>query len=631
MKRIFTILSILIFGFGNLIFAQKKIPSVYKNIRINKEGKYYVKDNDGNIYTAKSGNKKINLTNMKGNPKGYENGIKFDFNNKNLSGKLFYGFINYTDSKHPTPVYFKKNAVIENGKSEINIETTKGIYDMIAWEKNKKGTLGYRVMNNKGMLLYDGIISFKYANKKFKIAPTIIEGPFVSKLTEKSVTIWFTTNKSIISKVNISGKEFSDNKQCKFHEIEITGLSPDTKYNYTIFYDDFSQSYSFKTALNSGSRKPFTFAYASDSRSGQGGGERDLYGTNMYIMKKISALATMNNVSFMQFTGDLINGYSNDKGEINLQYANWKRAVEPYAHYFPIIPALGNHEFLGEKFYDKNGKRAFSVCGFPFETNSSSAVFAENFVNPENGLQSEDNTYYDPDKSKIDFPPYKETVFYYTYGNVAIIVLNSDYFYAPSLQKQELGEGNLHAYIMDNQLKWLEKTIIKFEKNKNIDHIFVTQHTPAFPNGGHVGDDMWYDGNNNFRPIISGKKVKKGIIQRRDEYLDILVNKSTKVVAMLTGDEHNYNKVKISPDLNIYPKNWEFKKLKRKRTIWQINNGAAGAPYYAQDKNTPWNNAVSGFTTQNALVFISIDGNKISVKTINPDTLELIEKYELKN
>ena len=628
MNKIF--LGFIIILYGGLSFSQTKIPSVYTNIQINDEGKYFVKDKDGEIYTAKEYNKKINLTNLTGNPTVSENGMKFNFNDKNLSGKLYYGFINYNDSKHPMPVYFKRSAEIKNGKAEINIIKTKGIYDMIAWEKNKKGTIGYRVANSEGVLLYDGIFSFKYENEKFVSTTSITEGPFVSKLTDKSVTVWFETNKPIISKVSVSGKEFSDKAACKHHEIEITELSPDKKYDYTVIYDDFLQSYSFKTAPSKGSCKPFVFAYASDCRTGQGGGERNLYGVNMYIVKKISALAMLNNVAFMQFTGDLVNGYSIDKGEMNLQYANWKRSIEPYAHYFPVIPAVGNHEFIGKTFYDKDGKRKSSVCGFPFETHSSSAVFAENFVNPTNGPKSEDGAYYDPNKSKTDFPPYDETVFHYTYGNIAVIVLNSNYLYAPSIKYNQLGEGNLHAYIMDNQMKWLEKTITKFEKDKDIDHIFVTQHTPAFPNGGHVGDDMWYGGNNKYRPVIAGKEVKKGIIERRDEYLDVLINKSTKVVALLTDDEHNYNKVKLSPDVNIYPTDYKYEKLTRNRTIWQINNGAAGAPYYAQDKRPPWTDAVSGFTTQNALVLIQVNGKKVSVRVVNPDTLELIEKYELK-
>ena len=101
-------------------------------------------------------------------------------------------------------------------------------------------------------------------------------------------------------------------------------------------------------------------------------------------------------------------------------------------------------------------------------------------------------------------------------------------------------------------------------------------------------------------------------------------------MAIFTGDEHNYNKVEITPEVNIYPENYEYPKLQRSRTLWQINDGAAGAPYYAQDTTPPWTKAVSGFSTQLALVLVYVDGSKISVKVMNPDTLEMIDEYILR-
>ncbi len=100
---------------------------------------------------------------------------------------------------------------------------------------------------------------------------------------------------------------------------------------------------------------------------------------------------------------------------------------------------------------------------------------------------------------------------------------------------------------------------------------------------------------------------------------------------MLTGDEHNYNKVKVTPETNIYPSYYPFGKIELKRTIWQINNGSAGAPYYAQDKNVPWTDAVSNFSTQFALVLIYIDGQNVSAKVYNPDTLELMDEWTMRS
>lgn len=215
------------------------------------------------------------------------------------------------------------------------------------------------------------------------------------------------------------------------------------------------------------------------------------------------------------------------------------------------------------------------------------------------------------------------------YDNVAVIVLNSDYWYAPSLKYHTHPSGNLHGYIMDNQLEWFRETLVELEENKSVDHVFVTQHTPFFPNGGHVKDDMWYHGDNSKRAVVAGKPVEKGIIERRDELLDAILNKSSKVVAILTGDEHNYNKLRLTEDTNIYPENYPHDKVEITRDIWQINNGAAGAPYYAQEK-TPWSPFVSGFTTQNALVIFYVHGKNLRVEVINPDTLETIETFVIK-
>jgi hypothetical protein len=181
---------------------------------------------------------------------------------------------------------------------------------------------------------------------------------------------------------------------------------------------------------------------------------------------------------------------------------------------------------------------------------------------------------------------------------------------------------------MDNQLEWLKKEVQKFEEDANIDHVFMTQHTPCFPNGGHVRDDMWYNGNNDFRPFVAGKPLAKGIIERRDEILDIIINQSSKVRAILTGDEHNYAKTEVGPETIIYPENYPLPKLKLSRTIYQINNGSAGAPYYAQEQ-TPWTPKVTGFSTQNVLVLFDVKGKQLSMRVINPDTFEDVDELNL--
>ncbi len=621
MKRIFLPILLLI-----SVVLEAQVPAIYSNLSVNTEGNLVFSVADKSFPAIIS--QKYTLENFVADITGDSIGVNFDFNMPDFNGLMYYGLIHYNDSKHPLPVYFKEFTKINSGKSSIDIlNKLSGSYDMTNWESQKAGILGYRILDSVGNMLYEGRVTFKGIGP-FDVGNTIIEGPFVDQITHESAIISMDTYKASEIEISVNEKSYKSEKKSIHHEIKIDKLEPNSTYTYTIELDDIKQKYSFKTSPQPGSRTKFSFAYASDSRNGPGGGERNMYGANYYIMKKIMALANQQGAVFMQFTGDLINGYLSSVPETDLQYANWKRAIEPWAHYLPVYEGLGNHEALNHVF----NIEPFSVLidKFPFEKESAEFVFMKNFVNPENGPISEDGAIYDPDKTKTDFPSYTENVYHYNYDNIAVICLNSDYWYTPSLRYNPHSSGNLHGYIMDNQLEWLKKVLESYEINENIDHIFITMHTPAFPNGGHVHDDMWYNGNNQYRAWVAGKPLEKGIIERRDQLLDIVVNKSDKVVALLTGDEHNYCRTTISPEMPRYPETGYYaEKIELNRTIFQINNGAAGAPYYAQQK-TPWSDFTDGFTTQNALVLIHVNGKSVELEVINPDTLEEIERFKLR-
>lgn len=625
MKKIIYIqILITIFSFNSM--AQLKIPAVYSNLSVNADNDLVLKI-DSNEVIAKTIDAVYKLDDFEKAWQGGAKGLVFESGKKDMTGTIYYGLVPYGDSKYPLVVY-RSSGPIRGGQAKVPImDKLSKRYDMVGWEKSGKGVIGYRIFNTHGAIIYDGLIGFKY-DGTFKVDLTVLEGPFINRLSPSGTVISFKTNQKALCTITVDGKDFKDASATINHEIEITGLHAAKEYGYVLKYGNNTQQYSFITAPKNGSRKPFVFGYASDCRRGNGGGERNIYGHNGYMVKKIMALSSANKVAFLQFTGDLIGGYALNEEDMDLQYANFKQTTSPFAHYFPLVVGMGNHEALIYTFTDPKLDLWTSIDKFPFATESSEAIFAKNFVNPLNGPDSEDGSMYDPDKNKIDFPSYKETAFYYTYGNVAMISLNADYFYAPT-HDAAITSGNIHGYIMDNQLEWLKNTLKKFEKDDKIDHVFVTVHTPAFPNGGHVENDMWYRGDNNFRAYVAGKPVKKGIIERRDELLKVLINKSKKTVALLTGDEHNYAKLKLGPKTNIYPKGYTGSKIKIKRTFWQINDGAAGAPYYAQEK-TPWSDWVSGFTTQNALVLFYVDGKSVKMKVLNPDTLELVDEAVLR-
>ncbi len=627
--------SLLFLAMSLPIMAQTEVPDVHACIRSKRNGKLYFLREGKKIKQAPAFVERIvfgpsgySVENFSGNPSGTATGIQLDFNNRKLKGEIIYGLIPYGDSDHPMPV-FRQRADVKRGRVFIELlNSFSGVYDMTGWQDSGYGMMGYRLINNDGQIFYDGRVGFK-GKGPFTIDDYVIEGPFITNTRPDGATLFFTTNRDVICTVEIDGRKVSDEKEVRRHEIVLKDLEVDMKYTYKLLCGSLVQEYSFRTAPEPGTRKPFIFAYASDSRQGNGGGERELFGANAYIMKKIMALSIQKQARFLQFTGDLINGYLPDIERTNLQYANWKRSIEPFAHYLPVYSGMGNHEIIMNVFVKLTTRKPFLIDKFPFHTQSAEYIFKENFVHPENGPDSEDGEWYDPDPSKTDFPSYSENVYYFIYDNVAMIVLNSDYWYSPTIDQETGTDGNLHGYIMDKQLAWLEETLSLLEADDNIDHIFVTQHTPAFPNGGHSGDDMWYHGNNEPRAYVAGQAVKQGIIERRDEYLDLLVNKSSKVVAMLTGDEHNYNRLHISEEMKRYPSDYSHEKLVLSRDILQINNGAAGAPYYAQEV-LPWSEYVSGFTTQHALVLIKVDGNRVEMEVLNPDTLEKIDSVIIK-
>lgn len=613
---------------ANEEFEKHEIPAMLTNLQYDSQGRLvFEHPENGKKYMQAADNAIYTIDKLSSEPIGTDSGLAFDFRIPQLNGTLFYGFI-LQNANRKQPVYFKRTSEIRAGKTEVNIiKNLSGKYDIADWEEKGRFVFGYRVADESGRLIYDGKVNVS-GKDPFNVDLSIIEGPFLNMLTDESAVISFRTNRSAVCRIFADGRTFEDAEAATNHEIAIDNLSPEKKYDYKIEFGENVFESALTTAPKPGTRKPLVFGFASDSRGGTGGGERDIFGVNAYIMKKIAALCAYKDVAFFQFTGDLIDGYLYNFDEQLLQYSNWKRAIEPFAHDIPFNIAFGNHESLN--YILMAGDEEGPVFDrFPYKRFSAEEAFAQIVTNPMNGPESEDGSSYDPNPDKMDFPSYKENVFYYIYDNIAMVALNSDYWYTPSKELIPHIGGNLHGYIMDRQLQWLENTILMLEKDETVDHIFITLHTPVFPNGGHAKDDMWYYGNNEKRPWINGKKADQGIIERRDAILEILVNKSSKALAILTGDEHNYSRMKISAETEIYPDDWQGERIDISRPIWHITNGSAGAPYYGQEE-LPWSSSVELFSTKYALVLFRVDGKKVDIEVIDPDNLEPIEEASLR-
>ncbi|MFC1476135.1 hypothetical protein ACFLQW_03940, partial [Candidatus Zixiibacteriota bacterium] len=133
-----------------------EIPQVHTNITM---------ENDQLVFTDSTG-RKLTLFEKKGpytldqlrtNPLGNDSGITFDFHNPELSGKVYFGLLAAPDKiRHSYPV-FAAAAKIVAGVAVVNIKKElSGLYDFTNWQETGIIRLGYRVVNQSGIMLYDG-------------------------------------------------------------------------------------------------------------------------------------------------------------------------------------------------------------------------------------------------------------------------------------------------------------------------------------------------------------------------------------------------------------------------------------------------------------------------------------------
>jgi len=70
------------------------------------------------------------------------------------------------------------------------------------------------------------------------------------------------------------------------------------------------------------------------------------------------------------------------------------------------------------------------------------------------------------------------------------------------------GELSHGLPFMDNQAQWMKDELAKSSGKTRYDHVFVTFHTPMFPNGGHVQYDMFYSAATRLAPRYSQCKPR---------------------------------------------------------------------------------------------------------------------------
>ncbi|MGD8394801.1 MAG: metallophosphoesterase [Candidatus Eiseniibacteriota bacterium] len=491
---------------------------------------------------------------------------------------------------------------------------------------------------------YDTFVFFERTDEGFRALPSIVEGPFVGLLHSGDPTrivVALRTSEPIVARVSLDdGRTFESPAAALRHEIALTGLEPAHDYRYRVQIGaSTTASHGFRTAPEPGGGGAVRFAYTGDSRQGRGGGMLAFMGLNHRTLTQLLALAVVEDVDFALFGGDLVNGYTSSQLDFETQLRGWKQAVAGFWSSRPIYPCIGNHDTLLRVYRSREHGRV-SLDRWPYATSSAEAVFAREFLNPSNG----------PLPSDPRRPAYEENVYALQYGQVLAIAFNNNYWAAD--HSLEYG-GSPEGYILQDQLAWLEEELERAEHDPTVRYVILYAQEPVFPMGGHVGDAMWYDGDNTVRARTyrDGRVVPEalGLIEVRNQLVR-LAGRYAKVAAVLGSDEHVYHRVLIDATVPVGDParddrdgngriDWPAESCSPLEDLahptWYLVSGGAGAPYYSEEPNpwaTHWQHAGDTarfyrYSSQENVMIFHADRAGIGVRVLNPHG-ELIDEVE---
>lgn len=443
---------------------------------------------------------------------------------------------------------------------------------------------------------------------RYEKRTTILYGPYVDQVTAGGAIISWTTDRpsrGVVELLSADGKtkvkSFLGEPTAKTQQqIKISGLQPGMAYRYQVLVFDpsadtpvnTSRAYRFHAAPVKGQK--FQFVFMSDGRPSPGGGFSNFGGVNAAVTEQFLLDGYRRGADLILFGGDLSAGYTSSVENFDMMLNMWKHISDPVGHVLPIYEGFGNHESLQEFYIDQAGNRYHRDK--PGEVNAESE-FARHFANPQEDFPAPEVF------NGVKGPSYRGTTYSFDYGNAHFVMLNMDYSFTGggpgrnnALAWKILG-GNREGYIMNNQMKWLEKDLAAARK-RGIDHIFICGHDMAFPTGGHAYDAMWWNG-------LNDPSIPVGDVLAMKERFMKLVNRY-RVTALLFGHEHNYSRMII--DHTVDPV--------MQHSVTQFVSGGAGAPFYPADTTVPWKHAVKKFSMTHHYLMLTVEGAKVSFAAI---------------
>lgn len=511
----------------------------------------------------------------------------------------------------------------ENTEHSVTINLAalaKAKVDITGMAEKGGGTVAYRLSlygpEYKAVRFYDRRFEFY----KGKLVPTVKEGPFVDQTTDSSAVISWETDMPVSGTVKVeeAGDFRTSGTPATHFEVKLTGLAPNRTYNYSVEISDGSnttatRTYFFRTHARDAT--PFAFAVMGDSRGGGAGGEADYNGVNAPSLRNIVTDAFNRGADFIVNTGDLATGYTTPD-DFRMQMKSYKAVVESVGHYIPMYEMMGNHESVVTVYLldDENVASIPPYGGrlmLPQEgKNAAEVLFAEAFVNPANGPEV-DIAAASPPEGKSP-PPYKESAYYFDYGNCRFVMLNNNYWYCSI---PELYGANLEGYIPDDEMKWLLDVFEQTKADKSVEHLFLYAQEPFFPVAWQTNTGMWYQGGD---PDRNGGLDRTYVAERRDQiWRSFLATGKARLANF--GDEHTYSRALISKDR--FGNDFDY-------PIWQVITGGGGAPYVTLERGLPWSDGTAKHTAQMSYIVIHVDGSRVNLDTYSVDGV-LIDTADL--
>ncbi len=238
-----------------------------------------------------------------------------------------------------------------------------------------------------------------------------------------------------------------------FYEVNITGLTAGTTYEYTIGKNDgsdHSNTYSFTTEAQD--EEGFSFIAISDTQGTVWNGYRGF----MYTQSAINeALEDVKNPAFILNAGDVVEGNSSDVGKdtaLEVMWKNYFMALGDTVKSVPHFSAMGNHDYHGHG-----------------ESSNGDFLFNLHFNHPDNGgktaipMWSNMGNYV---TNVMNNPT--ESAYSFDYDNAHFTVINS----GPS--------GGTDKWLLGAQKTWLTNDITNSDAQWKI----VVVHQPAYDAAG---------------------------------------------------------------------------------------------------------------------------------------------------